>query len=154
MNDEALSMIIILPTLIVVIAWAFKTVLTFFETRRLVKLHFELQEKLLDKLGGSPEAVELLQSDAGERLFALATRQRTNPYARVLSALQAGAVIALLGVGFLVIPALVPTEGDEAFTVIGVLGLCLGLGFLAAGGAAFVFSKRWGLINGEGEEQD
>lgn len=81
-------------------------------------------------------------------MFALAIKERANPYARILSALQAGAVIGLLGFGFLVIPSLVPQEGSDAFTVIGVLALCLGLGFVTSSAAAFLFSKKWGLING------
>ncbi len=152
MNDETMAMIVILPTFTVVTAWAFKTVLNFFNNRRLVKLHYSLQDKVLDKLGTSPEAIEYLASDAGERMFALATRERANPYGRILSALQAGAVIGLLGTGFLVIPSLVPNEGSEAFTIIGVLALCLGLGFIASSAAAFVFSKKWGLINGSSED--
>lgn len=148
MNDETMAMIVILPTFTVVTAWAFKTVLNFFQNQKLVRLHYALQDKVLDKLGTSPEAIDYMNSDAGEKMFALATKERANPYARILTALQAGAVIGLLGIGFLVIPSLVPHEGSEAFTVIGVLALCLGLGFITSSGAAFVVSKKWGLING------
>lgn len=154
MNEETVAMIIVLPTIIVVTAWAFKTVLNFFHNQRLVKLHYSLQDKLLEKLGNSPDAMEYLHSDAGEKMFALAAKERTNPFARILTALQAGAVIGLLGIGFIVIPNLVPHEGAEAFTVIGVLALCLGVGFLASSAAAFVFSKKWGLINGGSELDD
>lgn len=152
MNDEAMAMIIILPTFTVVTAWAFKTVLNFFQNQKLVRLHYALQDKILEKLGTSPEAIEYLRSDAGEKMFALANKERANPYGRILAALQAGAVIGLLGIGFLVIPSLVPHEGSEAFTVIGVLALCLGLGFVASSAAAFAFSKKWGLINGSSDD--
>jgi hypothetical protein len=148
MNGETISVIIVLPTLFLASAWGLKTMLNHFHNKQLVKLHYSLQDKVLDKLGTSPEAIEYLHSDAGEKMFALATKERANPYARILSALQAGAVIGLLGIGFLVIPSLVPHEGSDAFSVIGVLALCLGLGFVASSGAAFVFSKKWGLING------
>jgi hypothetical protein len=144
-------MIIIMPTFLTITAWAFKTALNFLHNQRLVKLHYALQDKLLEKLGSSPEAIEYLHSDAGERMFALATKERTNPYARILTALQAGAVISLLGIGFIFLRGMVPHEGAEAFTVIGVLGLCLGLGFLASSVAAYLFSKQWGLINGAAE---
>ncbi len=154
MNDETVAMITVLPTIVVVMGWAFKTLLNFFHNQRLVKLHYSLQDKVLEKLGTSPEAIEYLHSDAGEKMFALATKERANPYARILTALQAGAVIGLLGIGFIVIPNLVPHDGSEAFTVIGVLALCLGLGFLASSGAAFVFSRKWGLIDGASDSDD
>lgn len=111
MSDETMAMIVILPTFTVVTAWAFNTVLNFFHNQRLVKLHYSPQDKVLEKLGISPEAIGYLHSDAGEKIFALATKERANPYARILSALQAGAVLGLLAIGFLVIPSLVPHEG-------------------------------------------
>jgi len=151
MDSEALMMVIVLPTVFTIMGWAFKTGLDFFHKQRLVRLHYALQDKLLEKLGNSPEAIEYLHSDAGEKMFALATKERTNPYARILTALQTGAVISLLGAGFIFLRNQVPADGAEAFMVIGVLGLCLGLGFLASSAAAFFFSKQWGLINGSAE---
>jgi hypothetical protein len=148
MKSEELAMIIVMPTMFVTMAWAFKTLVNFYQQRNLTKLHYALQDKLLEKLGTSPEALEYLRSDAGERMLALAVKERTNPYARILSALQAGAVISLLGIGFLVLRPMVPPEGAEAFSVISVLALSLGLGFLASSGAAYAFSKKWGLVNG------
>ena len=148
MSGEELTMIIVMPTMFVMMAWAFKTLLNFIQQKSLTKLHYALQDKLLEKLGTSPEALEYLRSDAGERMLALAVKERTNPYARILTALQAGAVISLLGIGFLVLRPMVPPEGAEAFSVIGVLALSLGLGFLASSSAAYAFSKKWGLVNG------
>ena len=151
MNEETVIMIIVMPTMFIIMGWAFKTGLDFFHKQRLVKLHYSLQDKLLEKLGNSPEAIEYLNSDAGEKMFALLAKERTNPYARILTALQAGAVLSLLGIGFIVLRDQVPVEGAEAFMVIGVLGFCLGLGFLASSAAAYFFSKQFGLINGSAE---
>ena len=151
MNHDDLAMIIVMPTFFVASGWAFKTALHFLHQQRLVKLHYALQDKLLDKLGSSPEAIEYLHSNAGEKLFASAIQERTNPFARILTALQAGAVIGLLGVGFIFLRSQVTQEGAEAFMVIGVLALCLGLGFLVSSAAAYFFSKQWGLINGVSE---
>jgi hypothetical protein len=148
MNEETVIMIIVMPTMFIIMGWAFKTGLDFFHKQRLIKLHYALQDKLLEKLGNSPEALEYLHSDAGEKMFALATKERTNPYARILTALQAGAVLSLLGIGFISLRGMVEAHDAGSFTVVGVLGLCLGLGFLASSAAAFVFSKQWGLING------
>jgi len=140
-NSEAMMMIVVMPTMFVMMGWAFKLLLNFIQQRQLTKLH---------KLGTSPEALEYLHSDAGEKLFALASAERANPYNRILGALQAGAVLSLLAVGFLFLRGMV-SEGAEAFSVIGVLGLCLGLGFLASSGAAYLFSKSWGLLDQSAE---
>ena len=151
MDSEAITMVIVMPTFFAVLAWGFKTALEFLHKQRLVKLHYALQDKLLEKLGSSPEAIEYLHSDAGDKMFALASKERTNPFARILTAMQTGAVVSLLGIGFIFLRNQVPTEGAEAFMVVGVLGLCLGLGFLASSAAAYFFSKQWGLINGAAE---
>lgn len=152
---EELVMLIVMPTMFVVAGWAFKTLLNFIQQRQLTKLHYALQDRLLEKLGSSPEAIEYLHSNAGERMFALATKERTNPYARILSALQAGAVLCLLGIGFVTLSYTSAIEdAAEGFTVIGVLGISLGLGFLVSSAAAYVFSKNWGLINGSSSEAE
>jgi hypothetical protein len=150
--NESTVMVIVMPTMFVLTAWAFKALLNFIQQRQLTKLHYALQDKLLEKLGSSPQAIEYLHSDAGEKMFALAAKERSNPFTRILSALQAGAVIGLLGVGFIVLRGMVEQDVAEAFSVIGVLAISLGLGFLASSAAAYYFSRSWGLLNGGHED--
>jgi len=146
---EEMVMLVVMPTMFVIFGWAFKTAINALQTRAHMKYHYALQDKLLDKLGSSPEALQYLQGGAGENVFAFATQERSNPYGRILSALQAGAVITLLGIGFVILSYASPLEDTtEGFMVIGVLAVSLGLGFLASSAAAYVFSKNWGLING------
>ena len=146
-DSEAMIMIVVMPTMFVIFGWAFKTALNFLQTRAHMKHHYSLQDKVLDRIGSSPEALEYLKSEASENLFVMASQERTNPYTRILNALQAGAVLSLLAVGFLFLRGMV-SDASDAFTVVGVLGLCLGLGFLVSSSVAYVFSKNWGLING------
>lgn len=146
--DENLTMIIVMPTFFLAAAWALKVLVNATQIHYQLKRHYGVQDKLVDKLGGSSEVVEYLRSDAAQTMLTMAGPERTNPYARVLSALQAGVVLSLLAIGFLVLRGFVEAEAVEPFTVIGVLGLCLGLGFIGSAAAAYLFSKRWGLING------
>lgn len=152
--NENLTMIIVMPTFFLASAWGFKVLVNAMQSRYQMKRHYGVQDKLVDKLGGSAEVVEYLRSDAAQKMLAIAEPDRANPYGRVLSALQAGVVLSLLAIGFLVLRGFVGAESVEAFTVIGVLGLCLGLGFVGSAAAAFVFSKRWGLINGDTDLDD
>lgn len=152
--NENLTMIIVMPTFFLASAWGFKVLVNALQTRYRMKRHYGVQDKLVDKLGGSSEVVEYLRSDAAQKMLSIAAPERTNPYGRVLSALQAGVVLSLLAIGFLVLRGFVGAESVEAFTVIGVLGLCLGLGFIGSAGAAYLFSKRWGLIDGDTELDD
>ncbi len=63
MNEETVIMVIVMPTMFVIMGWAFKILLNFIQQRQLTKLHYALQDKLLEKLGNSPEALEYLPED-------------------------------------------------------------------------------------------
>lgn len=146
MNSEALAMMIILPSLFLVAGWLFRTLLAFFERRRSDRYHYELQNKLLDKFGTAPELVEYLSSESGSQFInATLTEPRVQPAGRILNSIQAGVVVTALGIGFLILKELV-AGAQEGFGVLGVLGICLGAGFLASSWIAMTLSRRWGLI--------
>lgn len=144
---EMISMIVILPVTFSLMAWALKTFFIFLQQRRVTKSHFELQGKLLDKLGATPETLQYLSSDQGARLVEATLRERSDPRGRVLTSIQIGIVLAFVSAAFLLLRGQVP-DAAQGFAVIGALGLALGLGFLAAGWVALALAKTWGLING------
>ncbi len=147
MDSEAVAMMVTLPVVFGVFGWSFKALLNFLQQRRLWKHLFDLQNKVLDKYGSSPEALQYLESDVGKVLLERASTEPQNPRAKVLGAVQMGTVLSALSIGFLVTRNLVP-EGVEGFTVVGVLGLCLGLGYLLSAIVAYYLSKSWGVFNG------
>ena len=147
------SELVIVPVVFGVLAYIFKLFLNFLQQRRLWKHLFDLQNKVLDKYGSTPEALQYLESDAGKRLLESASTQPTSPRAKVLGAVQMGIVLSAISIGFLVTRSLVP-EGFEGFTVIGALGLCLGLGYLISAVVAYYLSKSWGVFNGSNSPSD
>ncbi len=130
-----------------ILGWILLSVLSNLRTRKIIKVQADLQAKLLDKFSTTAELVEYLDSAAGERFLKSATIEHSNPYGRILGALQVGIIVTILGLGFLYLDGQV-TEMQPGFVVLGVLSVALGCGFLISGGAAFVLSKWWGLING------
>lgn len=144
---EAVTMLVIMPTCFVSAAWSFKIFLEYLRHRRLATLTFELQNKVIDKFGSAPEALQYLESEAGRRLLDTASAGRSHPRMRVLGSIQTGIVLAALAAGFLMVRNVLP-DGTQGFTIVGVLGLCAGAGFLLSGGVAYWLSKSWGLING------
>ena len=48
MNEETVIMVIVMPTMFVIMGWAFKTLLNFIQQRQLTKLHYALQDKLIE----------------------------------------------------------------------------------------------------------
>jgi hypothetical protein len=114
----------------------------------LAQKQFDLQNKLLEKFGSSQELVEYVKSDAGQTfLNVLPSEPPANPYARILSSVQWGIVLLTGGGACLVVRNMV-TDGFEGFSVFGVFGAALGIGFLVSAVVAYILSKSWGVING------
>ena len=147
---EAVAMMVTLPVFFGGTAWMFKTLLDFFRQRRMATMMFELQNKVIDKFGTAPEALHYLESEAGRRLLETASTGPTHPRMRVLSSVQMGVVLCAIGVGFFLVRGVMP-EAVQGFTIVGVLGACVGGGFLLSGAVAYWLSKTWGLINGGAE---
>jgi hypothetical protein len=121
---------------------------------KLAKMHADLQTRVLDRFGSAPEMLEYLRTDSGKQLLDAPVIERGSPYARILGSVQAGIVLALAGVAFLVTPRIanVPDKTAGAFTFVGVLGLALGIGFVASAWAAHKLSKSYGLIDNDTQE--
>ena len=69
---------------------------------------------------------------------------------RVLSSIQTGVILGAAAVGFLLVRGVMP-DAAQGFTIVGVLGACVGAGFLLSGGLAYWLTKSWGLIDGSPE---
>jgi hypothetical protein len=69
------------------------------------------------------------------------------PLSRIIWSLQAGVVLASLGIGFWVAQSRFPDDMAEGFFVIGTLATALGVGFAASGVLAYMISSRFGLVS-------
>ena len=118
---------------------------------RLLLTQSEMHSKLLDRIGTGPEALELLKTGPGMQLLDSAAFERGAPHARILGSLQAGIVIALAGLAFLLLQGTFPDADAQAgMTFVGGLGLAVGIGFVASAAVAYRLSHAWGLLNGRG----
>lgn len=144
---EHVAMMVVIPTVFITAGWVLRGLGRYLLQRRALLAQSELISKLLDRFGTAPELLRYLESDAGARIFQAPAEGPVSPHARILGAVQAGIVLAALGIAFLALQGL-DLMGGEGFAVIGALGLALGLGFLASGAAAFYLSRSWGLMNG------
>jgi hypothetical protein len=146
--EEVLAQVVILPGMFILIAYLVKLVSNNRRRRNQVQLQFDLQNKLLDKFGTSQELMEYLGTDAGQRFVSFAPPEPDSPYARIMSSIQWGIVLLTAGSAFMFLRNQIP-DGFEAFTMIGALGIALGIGFLISAAVAFFLSKSWGVINGQ-----
>jgi len=126
---------------------------------RIFKLQTDVHGKLIDRFGTSQEVLTYMGTEAGKR-FLEATpiavgfeRQQPvpSPVARVLTPLQIGVVLTLLGVGLIFLRHSVP-EADAPLLVIGTVVLMPGLGFIISAGITWALARHLGLMPDSGAQ--
>lgn len=130
------------------IYWIVKTLSTNKRLDRLARMHADMQTRIIDKFGTSQELLAYFNTEPGKQLLQAPVVERAGPHSRILGAAQAGIVIALAGVASLAVGSLIQVPDPAAFSVMGVLGLAVGIGFLLSAAAAHALSKRYGLFDG------
>src|SRR4029077_18397148 len=118
---------------------------------RIFKLQTDVHGKLLERFGTSQEVLTYMNTDAGKRFLeatpiAVGFEHQPpvpSPVARVLTPLQIGIVMTLLGAGLLNLRHSVP-NGGGALLVIGMVVLMPGLGFIISAGITWVLARHLG----------
>jgi hypothetical protein len=152
MSDIAPMLALIFMMLM--IGWIVKVLSQNKRLDKVARMHSELQTRMIDKFGSSEELLAYLATDPGKRLLEAPVIEHGSPYARILASVQAGIVLALAGLAFLVTRSMVSGLDDTGFAFVGVLALALGIGFLVSAWAAHALSKSYGLIDGRRLDAD
>jgi hypothetical protein len=120
---------------------------------RIFKLQTDVHGKLIERFATSQEVLTYMGTDAGRR-FLEATpiavgfeRQEPVPshIARVLTPLQIGIVMTLLGMGLVLLRHSVP-DAAAPLLVLGTVVLMPGLGFIISAGITWALARRLGLM--------
>jgi hypothetical protein len=133
--------------------WLFRQ---FVENRRwgrIFKLQMDVHSKLIDKFGSNEQLLVYMDTEAGKRFLEAApipvdfeSDQRVpNVVARVLTPLQIGIVLSLLGLGFLSLRH-VHRDMDVPMLLMGTVMLMPGIGFILSAGITWVLAGRLGLM--------
>jgi len=146
--------LIAIPVVVVTLAYGFVTIvrltLDHFRRTKSEKLQAEVYGKMLDKLGSSQDILAWAGSETSQNLFAVPPPERPAPYSRILNAVQIGVALTVVGGAILAIKTqLAEAHDQEPAMVIGTLIMALGIGLLLSGGASWLLSRKFGLINGK-----
>jgi len=128
----------------------------FLENRRwsrIFKLQSEVHGRLIDKFSSTQELAQYMETEAGKRFLEAAPisagiepEQRVpNAVARVLTPLQIGIVLVLLGIGLLLIRH-ISADTEIPMLIFGTVALMPGLGFIISAGVTWVLAARLGLM--------
>ena len=105
----------------------------------------DIRKALIDKFGSAQDLGMFLQSEGGKRFIADLSTGTAGALGSVLTSVQNGIILMLLGVGC---AGSAPFLGPVAPVGIGVgvVFLFVGLGFLVSAGVTYRLSKSWGLV--------
>jgi hypothetical protein len=136
-----------------VLVWLIRLAVTHRRWNRLSKVQFEVHSKLLDRFSSNDELLAYVQTPAGRKFLESApiplqdeAPSMAAPFSRILWSVQAGVVLAIAGAGVLYVSSRFTDEAEQFFMVVGVVTLALGVGFIVSAVAAYVLSRRLGLI--------
>lgn len=124
---------------------------------RIFKLQTDVHSKLIERFGTSQEVLTYMSTEAGKRFLEATpiavgiepSQPMPSPVARVLTPLQIGIVMTLLGIGLILLRHSVP-EGEAPFLVLGTVILMPGLGFIISAGVTWVLGRHLGLMPDSG----
>lgn len=145
---------VIAATIALALSWLIRTILNHRRWSRLAKVQTEVHTKLLDRFSSNEELMAYINTTAGKRFLEAApipvqepspAPQIAAPINRVLWSLQAGVIIGAAGLGLVVVSWISEKDVASALSGIGVLGIAVGIGFLASAGLSLILSRRLGL---------
>jgi hypothetical protein len=148
-----LGVFLIFTLVLSLTAWGIKTFVEHRRWLRLSKIQTDTHSKLLDRLTSNEDLLAYIQTPAGRqfleaapvsvgpRIFPIGA-----PINRILWSAQAGVILILVGAGLWYARGQVIEEAAQVLSVLGVLGMFLGAGFVISALVAFGISRALGLF--------
>jgi hypothetical protein len=136
------------------IAWIIRTLFENRRWNRSFKMHEEVHTKLIEKFASGQDFNAYIQSEGGRRLLEwtppatdTTSRGLPNPIGRIFWSLQAGLVLALMGVCMLLLRSHMTPNDAPPLLVFGTLALTVGAGFILSALISYGLSRHLGLID-------
>jgi hypothetical protein len=133
--------------------WLIRILLENRRWSRLFRLQGEVHAKLIDRFASNQELLHYMETEPGRRFLEAAPipigsqpdQRLPGGLARILAPLQIGIVLALLGVGLLILERSLPDIAGPLL-VFGMVALMPGLGFIISAIVTWRISARLGLM--------
>ena len=150
---EAFIAFTVFVVILGVLLWLLRVLLENRRWGRVFKVQTDIYNKLLDKFSTNEEMLTYIRSESGKRFLESATmpfgtgmqQQSPSPLARVLTPLQLGVVLTLVGIGLMHLRTNIP-DALAPLSIFGTLALALGVGFIVSAGLAFGLARQLGLL--------
>jgi hypothetical protein len=145
-------------TLVTVFGSVAKQVVDYRRWVRQTRMQTDVHTKILDRMQSNEDLLAYVQTPAGRNFLEFSPANQTPepgaPLSRILWSVQAGVVLAALGIGFAFARNNVPEEVVPAFTVLGIIVMALGLGAVMSAVVAYMLTARLGLLPSRRQENN
>jgi len=135
------------------LVWLIRTMTDYRRWNRLAKVQTDAHSKILDRFTANEDLLAYIKSPAGAKFLESSPitldagpRSVGAPLGRILWSVQAGLVLAALGIGLQVVSGRVTDDASQPLNALGVLAIAVGLGFVISAIISFLISRRLGLI--------
>lgn len=152
--QQGFFIVLVFSVITGMLVWLVRTLVDYRRWVRLTKVQTDTHTKLLDRLTNHEDLLAYMQTTAGRRFLEsapialdAASRPLGAPLNRILWSVQAGVVLALAGLGVLIVSRTALPEVAQGLWAIGILTLALGAGFALSAGVAYLLSSRLGLLD-------
>lgn len=144
------SEVIIAPAAFTMFAFIVWTLASGWQRHQQIKRMAEFNGRLVERLGSVKDVAEFLQTDGGAKMLNSLTIERasTSVRERVLRGAAFGVVCIAVSIGFLILGRIFTWEDHEGFTIIGVIALSLGLGFVVSSAVSYFLAKGLRILDG------
>jgi hypothetical protein len=153
------GLFIFFMTLLITVGSVAQQVVAYRRWARQTKVQIDVHTKILDRMQSNEDLLAYVQTPAGKAFLEFAptgpapdTRVSIAPFGRILWSVQAGVVLASLGIGLRYAQGQVPEEIVPAFTVLGLIVMSLGVGAVVSAVVAYFLSSRLGLLPSRNQE--
>jgi len=120
--------------------------------QRRMKAQAELHGRLLDKFSSAQEVVAFLQTPSGAHFVDSFSSDREEPTNGVLRSTHRGIILSIMAIGCLGLTRVYGWDGNPLL-VVGVILLCLGLGFLVSAAVSHRLSRTLDTAQRTGSTQ-
>ena len=146
---------LIVPSLFIMIGFITWVLAQSWQRRVHLKLATDFNTRLLDRIGSVKDFSDFLQTEGGTKFMDALTVERAaaRPTDGILRAVQIGIVLLMLGLGLLALAWYFTARSTnfddyEGLTIIGVIAVSLGVGFVLAATASYRLARTLGVLDG------
>ena len=146
------SEVIIVPGAFLMVAWIVWVIVDGLRRWSQVRNAAQFHGRLLERIGSAREFGEFLGTEGGAKFVAsLAVEKGHGPHSRILTAVQSGLVLVILGPAIFIFVNEVPLgyPAPENLYFAATVCTAIGIGLLVSSLVSYVLSRRMGLINGD-----